>query len=110
MYKTPKYHKSTITSIEKMEGETIENKIERIVNNGEPITDGAPIIYTERKDGVISAYDVRTDRWEIATDAMDKVTKMKIAKAEERAQEPKGKVVDMNPQNESPQSGVNTSD
>ena len=31
------------------EGETIENKVQRIVLNKEPIEDGAEIIYTEKK-------------------------------------------------------------
>ena len=31
------------------EGETIEEKVNRIVNNNEPITDGAPIILRKRK-------------------------------------------------------------
>ena len=59
------------------EGETIEAKVRRVVQNNEPISDGAPIIYTERKDGVIPAYDIRTDRWIIALDAMDKVNTAK---------------------------------
>lgn len=66
-----------------VQGETIEMKIERIVNNKEPITDGAPIIYTDRKDGVQPDYDIRTDRWEFAIDAMDKSTKAKLAKRAE---------------------------
>ena len=37
--------------------------------------DGAPIIYTERKDGVIPAYNIRTDKWDIALTAMDQVNK-----------------------------------
>jgi hypothetical protein len=74
MYKYKKAIKSKLTSVEKLEGEPIEHKIERIVNNKEPITDGAPAIYTERKDGVVSAYNIRTDRWEIASEAMDKVS------------------------------------
>lgn len=74
MYQKAVYNKSTITSVEKLEGEPIEWKIERIVNNNEPITDGAPEIFTERKDGVISAYNIRTDRWEVASEAMDKVS------------------------------------
>ena len=56
-------------SVTTYEGETIEAKVNRIVNNGEPITDGTPIIYTERKDGVLPEYDIRTDRWDIAIDA-----------------------------------------
>lgn len=67
-----------------MEGETIETKIERILTSGEPITDGAPIIYMERKDGINPDYDVRTDRWDAAIDAMDVVAKSKIAKREEK--------------------------
>ena len=62
MYKYRKTKKSQLTSVELLEGETLEQKIERIVDNGEPITDGAPEIYTERKQGVLSAYNIRTDR------------------------------------------------
>ena len=60
-------------SVETFEGETIETKVNRIINNGEPIKDGEPIIYTERKDGVLPEYDIRTDRFEVAIDAMDKI-------------------------------------
>ena len=65
------------------EGETIETKVERVVNNKEPITDGAVITYTERKDGVLPQYDVRTDKWDLAQDTMDKVHANKIAKSKE---------------------------
>ena len=71
-------------SVTTYEGETIETKVNRIVNNGEPITDGAPIIYTERKDGVLPEYDIRTDRWDIAIDAMDKVNMDRFAKRENK--------------------------
>ncbi len=68
-----------------------------MVNNGEPISDGAPIIHTERKDGVLPAYDIRTDRFEIAIEAMDKVTGSKLAKRD-------GNIVDM-PQNQGKSDG-----
>lgn len=76
-----------ITEIEindSYEGEQLETKIRRILNNKEPLTDGAPLIYTERKEGVLPGYDIRTDRFEVAIDAMDKVTKSHQAKREER--------------------------
>lgn len=76
--------KTTIKTNEAYEGESIEAKVRRIMNNKEPITDGSPLIYTERKDGIQAAYDIRTDRFEIAVDAMDKVTKSHLAKREER--------------------------
>jgi hypothetical protein len=80
--KKPKIAKnSTITRQELIVGETIETKVNRIVHNGEPIKDGAPEIFTERKDGVLAAYDVRTDKWEIAAEAMDVAERSKMAKA-----------------------------
>lgn len=85
MYKVPKFRKSQLTSVEVFEGETIEQKIERIVSNKEPITDGAPEIFTERKDGIVAAYNIRTDRWELAADAMDAISRSTAAKREAKA-------------------------
>ena len=68
-----------LKSVETYEGESIETKVARIVQEKAPITDGAPIIYTEREQGVLPAYNVRTDRWEIAEHAMDKVNAAKLA-------------------------------
>lgn len=72
-------------------GETIEQKINRIVNNKEPIKDGAPLVFTERKDGIRPEYDIRTDKWDIALDAMSAVTKTEVAKREARIIEMKEK-------------------
>lgn len=90
--KTEQYkpRRSNMTSVELVEGETIEKKVERILQNKEPITDGAPEIFTERSEGIISAYNIRTDRWEIAAEAMDKVTASIEAK-----REGKGKVIEL---------------
>lgn len=63
------------------EGESIEKKITRIVDNNEPVTDGAPLIYTEKKDGVVQGYNIRADKWDIAIEAMDAVNKTKVAKS-----------------------------
>jgi len=79
--------KSTLNVREVVVGESIEDKVRRIENNKEPITDGAPLVYTERKDGVQEAYDVRTDKWEVALNAMDAVTKSKLAKRQEQLKE-----------------------
>lgn len=84
MYKLNKIKQTTLKVNNSYQGETIEQKISRILNNKEPITDGAPLIYTERKDGTNPAYDIRTDRWEIAVEAMDKVNKSKQAQREQR--------------------------
>lgn len=59
------------------EGETIENKVRRIVGNNEPIEDTAPLIYTERKDGVRPEFNIRTDKWDVALEAMMSVNDAK---------------------------------
>lgn len=86
MYKKNiKYASTQLKVNNSVQGETIEQKVDRIINNGEPIKDGAPLIYTERKDGVLAGYNIKTDRWEVAVDAMDKVAKAKTAQRENRA-------------------------
>lgn len=98
MYKTPEFEISSMEVLNTKTGETIENKVKRLVENKEPIKDGAPIIYTERKDGVDPAHNIRTDRWEIATDMMTRLLKTKEAKREELAKVPtdkEGKVIQM---------------
>lgn len=81
MFKAVKItQQTTLRRWEVLEGETIEQKVERITTNNEPITDGAPIIYTDRKDGVVKAYDIRTDRWDVALDAMNTVERVNAAK------------------------------
>lgn len=64
------------------DGETIESKCARISETGEPITDGAPLIYTQKKHGVLPQYNIRVDKWELAQEAMQKVNKAKIAKGQ----------------------------
>lgn len=76
-----------ITNYEYEEGETIEEKVRRVVETKEPIEDGAPLIYTPKEDGVIAAYNIRTDRWEIAQDAMSLKYKAEIAKSKGNADE-----------------------
>lgn len=82
MYKVQEPKKSMIKGVKTYQAESLENKVHRILTNKEPIKDGAPVIYTDRKDGVQPSYNIRTDRFEVAVDAMDKVAKSKIARRE----------------------------
>lgn len=84
MYKQNKIPTTSIKINESYVGETIEQKIQRITNNKEPISDGAPLVYTERNEGIRPEYDIRTDRWEIALDAMDTVSKAHKANRENK--------------------------
>lgn len=69
---------------ESYEGIPIEREIERVINNGEPIEKISQMIFTDRKDGVQAQYDIRTDRFEIAQEAMGAVDKSIKAKREQR--------------------------
>lgn len=82
MYTQSKRSTTNIKSNTSYEGETIERRIQKMMVTKEPITDSAPLIYTERKDGVKPEYDIRTDRWEIALEAMDKVAESHTTKRE----------------------------
>jgi hypothetical protein len=79
VYRYKKPLRSSAKSVDLVEGERIETKVNRLIHNKEPIKDGAPMIYTEKSDGVIAAYNIRSDRWELATEAMDKVNAQRIA-------------------------------
>lgn len=72
-------------------GQSVERYIEQAEASKQPITGDAPIIYTARKDGVMAEYNIRTDRWETAQRAMDKVSKSYQAKRADwiKSQEPK---------------------
>lgn len=67
------------------EAEPREVKLRKIINGeASNMEDGVfPTIYTEKKDGVRPEYDIRTDRFEVAIDAIDKInqsTASQIAK------------------------------
>lgn len=83
MYNKNKITKTSIRINQSYEGVPIERKLERMMNNNEPMTEGAQIMYTERKNGVEPAMDIRTDRWEHAVEARDKTAKSKIATREQ---------------------------
>lgn len=85
MYKIPKMHETQLKVNTSVQGETLEMKIHRIVNNKEPIKDGAPLIYTERKEGIRKSTNIRTDRFEVAIEASDKIAKSYKARREEKA-------------------------
>lgn len=57
------------------QAEPREVKLRKIISGeANNMEDGVfPIIYTEKKDGVQPEYDIRTDRFEVAIDALDKI-------------------------------------
>lgn len=80
MYKVKVKGNTTLDVNNSDVGQPIEEKIAIMLNNGEPISEGADLNYTERKEGVVNGFNPRTDRWEVATDAMDVANRSKLAK------------------------------
>lgn len=87
MYKQNKISKTTLVVNKSKEGEFIEAKVRRILNNKEPIKDGAPRVFTERKDGVKPEYDIRSDKWEAAVEVTTQLSNSHSNKREERIAE-----------------------
>lgn len=76
-----------IQNAEPYEGETIEEKIERLMTTEGAVAadmDAAPI-YTEKKNGVMPEYNVRSDKWDIALEAMDEVNMAKRTQSQNNA-------------------------
>lgn len=62
MYTQPTPYRTRINTYHAVEGETIEMKIERLLNNNsEEKLEESPIIYTRPEDGVIGAFNMRHD-------------------------------------------------
>lgn len=78
-------------------GESLEDKLARMLTNKEPIEATEPMAYSGENDGVAPQFNPRTDRWEIAREAMQNVKSMQeaqkaaeLAKTESKgAEEPK---------------------
>ena len=69
----------------------LEVKIEKLITSKEPIGKDVPLRYTERKQGILPEYDIRSDRFDIAQTAMEKIHKSNIAK---RDAKPKMEVIE----------------
>lgn len=61
------------------EAEGLETKLRKILESKEPIEEVSPTIYTDKKNGVMKEYDIRTDRFDIAMDAMGKIRDAELA-------------------------------
>lgn len=74
--KTAKNRKGFINNPDLVyQAEPREVKLRKIISGeSSNMEDGVfPTIYTEKKDGVKPEFDIRTDRFEVAIDAIDKI-------------------------------------
>lgn len=71
MYNQNKITETSIDLNQSTEGEPLENKIERMMNNEAGIEQEVEMQYTDRKDGVRPEYNPRTDKWDLAAETME---------------------------------------
>lgn len=84
MQQRVKYKPTSLRVNQAYEGESIEVKMSRLLENKDGIKGGSERIFTERKEGVHPALDIRTDRWDLATEKMDAVSRNRLAKREDK--------------------------
>ena len=75
------YPKSRIHRHLDKQAVSLEQHLRQMLAGKEPIDLGAKFEYTDRKDGVLPQYDIRTDRYELARKAADKVSMSQLARS-----------------------------
>lgn len=88
MRRVKKIKKTVLEVCDCYEGKTLEQQIQRVMERKEQPEARDQMIYTERKDGVLPQHDIRTDRWDVALDATNKVAKSYRARREDRHNPP----------------------
>lgn len=84
IYRTNKIKSNHLKGRERNEGMCLEEELEIAQNNGViPEKNMSSVFYTQRKDGVLSSTDIRTDKWELAQNAMSHANKKFKEKIEE---------------------------
>lgn len=83
-YRTNGHRRTSLKINGSYVGEPLEIKLARMKQNKEPLEGQAELIYTERKDGVQPAYDIRRNAWEIAIEASDKLSKTVAARRDSK--------------------------
>lgn len=86
MYKYKIKFSTQIKCNDTTEAISIEEQMRQVTASNEPIENTSALIYTERGDGVLPGYDIRTDRFEVAIDAADRITAAIEAQREKQMQ------------------------
>ena len=90
-YRKTTYRSNHLTGNDTFEGNCIEQEMHIATTEKRPIERNAiqSCFYTRRKNGVLPETDIRTDRWDLAQKAMNKINndaKGKIIKLHQEAE------------------------
>lgn len=75
-----RFTKTSITCPPTETGLSIEETIRRAIASNQPIDGKAPMIYTPASEGVNAAYNIRTDKHDLALLAQDKYQSSELMK------------------------------
>lgn len=75
MYKTPTFKSTSINRNTGVQGKTIEEEMHKLLVTGEAPEGEKPKIYTPRENGVVQSTNIKTDRFDVALNACDKIQK-----------------------------------
>lgn len=89
MHKPNKREKTSLRVSKIQEGETMEHKMQRMMQQGADVNDVTELIFTERKEGVIPETDVRNEAWDVAVEATDAASRDHLTKRDARHNPPK---------------------
>lgn len=76
--------KSRMKGVIVEEGESLMNKLRKMTTEQDVPEEVLPIIYTDKANGVLPAYNIRTDRFEIGREAMEKIKSTEKKKRSEQ--------------------------
>lgn len=95
MFRPTKYKSSGLKGVQSYQAKSIEREVEEIITQKKPIEATAQMIYTEKKDGVIEDFDIRTDKWEAMQRAATYVNEQKreYRKADAEGRIEDGKII-----------------
>lgn len=91
MYKPKLTTGTTLVANVRPEGETIEDRVKRLMNNEEGLTDGSPLIFNSREEGVKPEHDIRSDKFDRLVEATDKTSRNGLSKRAEIREKAKEK-------------------
>ncbi len=90
LYKKNKIKSNHLKGIEPFEGVSIEKEMQEVLSTNSPIQRTANnMYYTPRKEGVLPSNNIRTDRWELAQQAMQQANEDFQQRIKERIEKQK---------------------
>lgn len=90
MFRKVNFNEKDLQGVDLYEDFCLSEKLRNLKNEGGQIETGSPLTYTDRTDGVFPQHDIRTNKWDIAENTIQKAMdykKRKTSKVEKEMAE-----------------------